>query len=261
MEKMSKIKQTLVIIGDSWGVPNYAPINYINNTIEKIKTLYSDDVEINVTHLGDPSDTHLELLLENEGYNVINFAKNGGTNLETIREAKQYFLVNLTEVDWLIWFHTESLRDRNEILTSPQIKFSIPKLTKDLAILAYQEFTDLISTLKCKTIVIGGQAPIDVDDFDNIVGQIELLIEDWHSEILGIKLPFSHGVCNLDLFDSANCTDSIEEKSKMLDNIDTILKLDCASSEFPDNAHPGKHAHKKLFDKLNYLLTRNNKDA
>ena len=261
MEKMPKIKQTLVIIGDSWGVPNYSPTNYINNTIEKIKTLSSSNVEINVTHLGDPPDTHLEFLLKNQGHNVINFSKNGGTNLEAIREAKQYFLVNFTEVDWLIWFHTESLRDRNEILTSTQIKFSIPKLTKDLATLAYQEFTDLISTLKCKTIVIGGQAPVDVNEFNNTVGQIELLIEDWHSEILGIKLPFSHGVCNLDLFGSANCIDSIEEKSKMLDNIDTILKLDCNSPDFPDNAHPGQQAHKKLFDKLYYLLTRNDKNA
>jgi len=258
MVEIKKQNGTIVIIGDSWGVPNYPPTNYINNSIEKIKKLSSSNIEINVTHLGDPPETHLEFLLNNEGYNVINFSKTGGSNLQTIRRATQYFLKYNIKVNWLIWFHTESLRDRDEILTSSKIKFSISKLTKDLTILAYQEFSDLISTLNCKTIAIGGQAPIDVTEFNRLVGPIELLIEDWHSEILGRKLPVSHGVCNLDLFDSKNCIDTIEEKSKMLDSIHTILNLDWDSPDFPDNAHPGKDAHKKLFDRIKYLLRKDN---
>ena len=242
---MSTSKLKIMMLGDSWGVPSYPPTDYVNSTIEKIKKLSLTNVEINVTHLGDPPETHLEFLLRNNGHEVFNFSKNGGSNLETIRQAKHYFLENDTTIDWLIWFHTESLRDRNEILTSSKTKFSIPVLSKDLAVIAYHEFSDLIATLKCKTIV---------KEFNNIIGVTELLLEDWHSDILGVKLPFSHGICNLDLIESDNCIDSIKEKSKMLDDIDTILRLDYESNDFPDNAHPGKRAHKELFDKIYYML-------
>jgi len=245
---------TIAIIGDSWGVPSYPPTDYINSTINKIKKLSLTNVEINVTHLGDPPDTHLEFLLRDAGYDVVNFSKNGGSNLETIRQAKDYYLKNESSVDWLIWFHTESLRDQDAILKSPNTKFSIPVLSKDLAIIAYKEFNNLVETLNCKTIVIGGQAPVFVEEFNTIIKKTELLIEDWHSEILGVKLPFSHGVCNLNLIESNYCLDSIEEKSIMLDNINTILKLDYNSADFPDNAHPGRRAHRDLFDKLNCIL-------
>jgi hypothetical protein len=243
-----------MIIGDSWGVPNYPPTEYIKAAVEKIRKNSSKDVEINVKHLGDPPETHLEFLLRANGYDVINFSKNGGSNLDTIRRAKQFVLENNIDVHWLIWFHTESLRDRNEILVSEHVKFSMSELTTKLAVLAYQEFSNLVSMMKCRCIVIGGQAPVLMGQFREIVGVPDMLIEDWHSEILGIELPFSHGVCNLDLFESPNCIDSIEEKTKMLNDIDTVLRLDYESDDFPDNAHPGKHAHKRLFDKISTLI-------
>jgi hypothetical protein len=245
---------TIAIIGDSWGVPSYPPTDYVNSVIEKIKKSSQPNIEINVTHLGDPPETHLEFLLRDAGYKVINFSKNGGSNLTTIRLAKKYCLENNIAVDWVIWFHTESLRDKTEILKSNKTKFSINTLTKDLAVLAYREFADLINTLDCKTIVVGGQAPVLVEQFIDIVKMPELLLADWHSDILGIKLPFSHGICNLDVIESESCIDSLKEKSKMLDDIDTILKLDFESSDFPDNAHPGQRAHKELFDKIHYTI-------
>ncbi len=70
-----------MIIGDSWGVPNYPPTNYINDRIDKIKKI-SSTVEIKFQHLGDPPETHIEYLLKNTGSNVINLSKNGGTNAQ-----------------------------------------------------------------------------------------------------------------------------------------------------------------------------------
>jgi hypothetical protein len=96
-----------------------------------------------------------------------------------------------------------------------------------------------------------------VEEFTKICKKPKLLIEDWHSEILGITLPFSHGICNLDLFDQPACINSIEEKNKMLNDIDTILKLDYESDNFPDNAHPGKRAHQILSDKIHNLIKNN----
>lgn len=252
---MSNIKKqtSIMIIGDSWGVPNYPPTNYINNRIDKIKKM-SSNVEIKFQHLGDPPETHIEYLLKDAGNNVINLSKNGGSNLEAIQFAKDYLENNNIKIDWLIWFHTESLRDRDEILISKKIKFSIPKLSKDLAVLAYKEFSKLLNLTKSRAIVIGGQAPIFIKEFRDHVGGVDLLIEDWHSDIHGIKLPFTHAVCNLDLFEFPNCTDSIEDKNRMLNDIDQILRLDYESEDFPDNAHPGKRAHALLFEQYNKLL-------
>ena len=243
----------IMIIGDSWGVPNYPPTNYINDRIDKIKKI-SSTVEIKFQHLGDPPETHIEYLLKNTGSNVINLSKNGGSNLEAIQFAKDYLENNNIKIDWLIWFHSESLRDRDEILISKKIKFSIPKLSKDLAILAYKEFSKLLNLTKSRAIVIGGQAPVFIKEFRDYIGGVDLLIEDWHSDIHGIKLPFTHAVCHLDLFENPNCIDSVEDKNKMLDDIDRILKLDHESEDFPDNAHPGKRAHALLFERYNKLL-------
>ena len=35
-----------MIIGDSWGVPNYPPTNYINDRIDKIKKISSYNLSI-----------------------------------------------------------------------------------------------------------------------------------------------------------------------------------------------------------------------
>lgn len=242
-----------MIIGDSWGVPNYPPTNYINNRIDKIKKI-SPNTQIEFQHLGDPPETHIEYLLKNAGNNVINLSKNGGSNLEAIRLAKDYLENHNIKIDWLIWFHSESLRDKDEILISKNTKFSIPELAKDLAVLAYKEFSKLLNSTKSQAIVIGGQAPVFIKEFRNHIGGIDLLIEDWHSDIHGIKLPFTHAVCHLNLFENPNCIDSVEDKNKMLDDIDLILKLDYESEDFPDNAHPGKRAHALLFEQFNKLL-------
>jgi hypothetical protein len=242
-----------MILGDSWGVPNYPPTEYIKHRINEIKKL-SAVAEIKFQHLGDPPETHLEFLLKDCGYSIINLSISGGSNLETIRSAEEYLNKNKIKIDWLIWFHTESLRDWSEILTSPDTKFSIPILSKQLACAAYKKFAELIKKIKCKTIVIGGQAPIFLKEFKDNIGDVDLLIEDWHADILGVNLPFSHGVCNLNLFEFPGCLDTTEEKKKMLDNIDTILKLDFESVEFPDNAHPGKKAHAELFQKIKGII-------
>jgi hypothetical protein len=239
----------ILIIGDSWGVPNYSPDNYIKKRIADIKKI-SSNAMIQFRHLGDPPETHLEFLLKDCGYNVVNLSRSGGSNLEVIQKAFTYLDDNKVNIDWIIWFHTESLRDRDKFLTSKNTKFSIPVLAKDLAIKAYKEFATLVRAAKCRSVVIGGQAPVYFDVFFEYVGEVDFLIADWHAEILGVELPFSHGVCNIDLFELPNCIDSIEEKNKMLDDIDLILKLDYDSEDFPDNAHPGKAAHKALFDKI-----------
>ena len=87
-------KKTILIIGDSWGIPDYK-ISVPNCTVLAPKE-------------------HTEYRLRNLGYNVINCSIIASSMLATISKAKE--LLNKErnlKIDWIIWFHTESIRDVN----------------------------------------------------------------------------------------------------------------------------------------------------
>jgi len=235
----------ILIMGDSWGVPSYPPKNFINSRIQYLKSL-NPSVEIEFNHLGDPPHTHLEFLLKKEGYSVINTAKSGSSNLEAILRAKDYF----NDVDTIIWFHTESLRDFKDI-NKP---FKVEDITTQYAIQSYQEFEKITKDLNCKKIVIGGQAPVIVEEFNKYVSNVDLLIENWHSEILNKTIPFTHALCHINLIGHKHCINTHEEKMQILNNVEFILNLDELSTDFPDNAHPGRIPHKNLFEKIQNII-------
>ena len=237
---------TILIMGDSWGLPSRPPLNYISKTVEKIKSL-NPNAEITHNHLGDLPETHLEFLLQDAGYSVINTSKSGSSNLESIQRAAQYIDNQSKNIDYLIWFHTESLRDFHDT----EEPFNIESTTRLLSIQAYIEFEKRFGNNDCKKIIIGGQAPVLKEEFNQYVSTPLLLIEDWHSDILGTKLPFTHALCHINLIDHPKCIDPYSKKMKTLEQIEQILDLDALSKDFPDNAHPGKDPHKKLFNTIN----------
>ena len=81
------INMNILIIGDSWGVPNYPPY------------------DLNLQHYGDPPETHTEFLLRAQGYKVTNCSIDASGNLKTILAGIKY--AETESVDWIIWFHTE----------------------------------------------------------------------------------------------------------------------------------------------------------
>ena len=237
--------KTIVIIGDSWGVPNY-----------------SKDWP-NLSHLD-----HTEFQLKDKGYNVLNFSLNGGSNIETIEYARHVLLhkpmpeqvksgidrkrdlYNLTggdikfmpepeyhgqKIDWIVWFHTESIRDLN---SGPAINFCTLKELYTISLHAgYRAFKLLIDNFpNVKTAVIGGQAFVDPIFYSYHTPNF--IIEDWRSEIVGRKLPEVYSLSRVDLVDSLY--DNTEEKLNTLNNHAAIYDAMSNTQLFFDRCHPGK---------------------
>jgi hypothetical protein len=221
----------IVIIGDSWGVPNYPPAN-------------------SLTHIGDPPETHTEFLLRNLGYDVVNFSKNGRGNINSISEALIYSRENT--VDWIFWFHTEMLRDSYLVNLE---SYTINELTETLAEIIYKKFEELRILSGAKTIVVGAQAPI-LESFHKYTFA-DNIKKDWRGELLGIDFPTIHSLCTPHLIESDRCVNSMSEKMRLLDHHEMILNSMKISDLFPDNAHPGKQCHADLTTWIDGIIRHN----
>lgn len=212
------------ILGDSWGThKGYA--EYVRN-----------------------DQKHLHHFLVANGHTVKNFSMPGAGNGASINQALPYINKNV-KIDYLIWFHTESLRDREHgMLDNP---FKIDDLTRKNAQAIYAAWKQFVLTTEAKDIIIGGQAPI-IEDL--LMHRPYHLIKDWRSELLGIPSILTHSVCHPDLFEHPNCIDSHEYRFSMLKENERIVDMMFQSKLFPDNAHPGTQAHKELFDRIKSLI-------
>ena len=222
------INMNILIIGDSWGVPNYPPEYY------GLKDR---------RHIGDPPETHTEFLLRAQGHRVTNCAINASGNYRSILEGLKH--AGQHRVDWIIWFHTEMLRD-SHLGQRDRRPYMIQNLTEEIAVEVYQLFRDLQIKAGAKAAIIGGQAPV-LDNFYHITSA-DWVKTDWRSEILGQSLPVVHSLCTPHLIESSLCRDSIEDRIRLLDQHRLILDAMAASPDFPDLCHPGREPHRKLVE-------------
>jgi hypothetical protein len=212
----------IILIGDSWGVPNY---------------------------FGSPgilAEQHTEYLLKNLGYDVINFSLNGNGNDKSISLAIDY-IDQGNNADWIIWFHTEMLRERHLIDISA--KYKISNLIQEISYYIYKKFKILKEKSNAKTLIIGGQAPV-LDTCNSY----DYIIKDWRSDICKQILPQIHSLTHLDLIENKNCCDTIEEKTILLNQHKTIFDAMEKSKHFPDNCHPGVTPHKDLSKFIDNLI-------
>lgn len=213
----------ILIIGDSWGVPNYTDPR------------------------GAPPEDHLEYRLKNLGYNVFNHAINGASNQQSMESVN---FTTLPEIDWIVWFHTECFRyefdpskthDENLIFESNKL-YKYAKL--------------FFSRTKSQLAVIGGQSPIG-PKIKNIFYKYikpDFIIEDWRSEILGEQLPESYTVSNITW--QTHNADTTQVQHQLINVHEYILRVMRNSSSFPDNCHPGSLAHDGLTKKLHGVFLR-----
>ena len=212
----------ICIVGDSWGTHTGWP-----------------------THLRR-THTHLQARLEKAGHRVKNFSIPGGSNGSSIHKATKYYTANSAKMPkYMIWFHTESLRDREDGFNDRE--FNIADLTKEKATLNYKQFKALIELTGAKDLIIGGQAPVIPELLEH---QPYYLLEDWRSELLGTPSVMTHSICHTDLLESQKCKDDAETLTKMIEDNIRILDMCRASRYFPDDAHPGSDAHRSLFEKI-----------
>lgn len=244
--------KTILMIGDSWGVPNYEGLP------------------------GDPPETHSEFRFRELGYKVYNCSMNARGNLAPLDLAKKYLsgetvilepiqlynesrsqglpkvidIVN-PKIDYIIWFHTESMRElQNKKVT----------LNENIKNAACETYIMMKNFFKehplAKKVVIGGQAPIVADIYDKFLSpHVDYIIMDWRSEILGVEMPEVHTLTHTHWVDDS--PDTTEFKLDLLEKHDIILKAMADSPYFPDNCHPGGIAHGKLVDRLHKFFQEN----
>jgi hypothetical protein len=237
--------KTILIIGDSWGVPNY----------------YGPP--------GDVPEIHTEFLLKKLGYKVYNCSLNGSGNMNTMCLAEQYLagipcvlepvkssapvtidVIN-PKIDWVLWFHTELLRDLSFMkpYIDPHDNY-IDKMISDTAKYVYKEIAQFIKKLNCNFAVTGGQAPIVNTLYEYV--QPDFIIEDWRSVILNEKMPDAHvtsSIVNLEV-----SYDTIDFKLAYMKKVEYILDKMRNSVDFPDLCHPGKRPHEELVITLDKIF-------
>jgi len=247
--------KTILIIGDSWGVPHYSPDQHVSHT------------------------DHTEHQLRQKGYNVLNYSLNGSSLIETIEYARysvmgktipEYLKGNIEHkrnlynegepklmpipnyngehIDWILWFHSEAVRDH----LSPQMMnyVKVEELHAFSSNLAYRAFSKLVECCHgVKTAIIGGQAPVSKLLYNYHTPTF--IIEDWRSEIVGYQLPYVYTISRLDMVE--NSFDSKEDKIRIMDNHRKVYDAMMNKELFFDYCHPGK-PHVLLAEKLHNIF-------
>jgi hypothetical protein len=230
----------VLIVGDSWGVPNY------NGSF------------------GVPKEHHTEFLLRNSGHTVYNCAINGGSNLESLNRAQ--CLLNSNNlvsypggdpisydqpIEWLLWFHTEFFRENDLI----NYKHTLDRNMKDIAHAVYSKFSLFIKDNNLKLCVIGGQAQLEPELFSYM--DPTFCIIDWRSDILKIVPPKSSHLLSRSFEWVPALIKDREEAIRVLNEQQQILELMQKSEHFPDNCHPGTTPHYELASILHEVFKSN----
>lgn len=215
----------ILILGDSWA--------------------YSWPIDVN----GDDS-LDFEFTLFNKGNFVINKSLYGGHNLQTLKNGKNF--INFTKplgfkVDLIVWMFTELLRDLD--------------CNNDKDELSWNHYEGMLEYLNKKTIdavneirmispeskwaIIGGHVPLYKPEQ---YSWADFVVEDWRSEILGVKLPACHSLSFQErIYENRKTLGDkvVEEEFKKYDIINNAIK-NAPEWMFPDGVHPCLEIQRKM---------------
>lgn len=235
------------ILGDSWGVGEWVLKDGIFSSIP---------------------DTGIEFYLTKLGHNVTNISAGSAGNFGQLRHAywtlKDHAGQNLN-YNYIIWFHTESIRDIQEIVINDPAEGK--RFFPDLDLTNFEDALDYMDMQNYKYaqmifdefqipfIVVGGQctvnASIDKFSFAHIV------IKSWLAELLDLdfvppKNTFFSWIKIKKILDYYN----IEEKQFIMQNIEIldqaqlVQQLAIHNENFPDNGHPARHCYQQLANRI-----------
>ena len=222
----------IIILGDSWGVPNY----------------YGPP--------GVAPEAHTEFLLKELGHTVYNCANNAGSNIDSIIQATDHS--HIGTADLIIWFHTELTRDIEYIEPG-----SLDETIERLAHETYKRIAELKNLTKAKLVAIGGCATLHPLLFDYVTP--DFYITDWVSSICGQEVPpcyISYSIPKKipkQLPDRELAQLVVDTKENLTRQFDIELKrYKCMShsEHFPDNSHPGIQPHLNLVNTLKNTYLR-----
>lgn len=235
------------ILGDSWGVGEWTKV--------------SGNFEI-VLNTG--LDYHLTQL----GHTVTNISAGSAGNFGQLRHT-YWTLKEKADYDYIIWFHTESMRDIEEILIKDPEEglkyfpnFDIKNFESALDYLDFENYKyaqTITDEYNIPFIVIGGQCPVN-----SVINQFSFAqhtIQSWLAELLDLNFdPPKNTFFSWNKIKRILDHYGIDEKEFIINNIE---QLDCAkviqdlvvdSTNFPDNAHPSDKCFKQLAQRISAMI-------
>jgi hypothetical protein len=231
------------ILGDSWGVGEWTKKSGVFESIP---------------------NTGLDYHLSQLGHTVTNISAGSAGNFGQLRHA-YWTLREKSDYDYIIWFHTESMRDIEEILIKdPEegiryfSKFDISNFESGLDYLDFENYKyaqTITDEYNIPFIVIGAQCP--VNPVINQFSFAQHTIHSWLAELLELEfIPPKNTFFSWDKIKRILNHYNIDEKKFIIDNIDhldratAIQKLAVKSPLFPDNGHPSSECFRQLAQRI-----------
>ena len=249
------MSKTFLIVGDSWS----------QGEIEQYPGQERSHV---VVHQG------LIQYLKDAGHTVYNRGGLGWSNIEAYWQTYSAFFDNThnkypppinDDIDYIIWFTTDSFRDLEESQYLERIKAnkSIRKTFLETLDQCYSKFNELSDRIGQKILLIGGWTPVspEVNKYKNLV----TIIPNVH-ELLVPESDISITQACLHLYPYTRQTAKTAKNFLTSEEIDFIkqeiieltnelnyaenVRLANKSLFYPDNDHANRQGHYKIFEKL-----------
>lgn len=231
------------ILGDSWGVGEWTKKN---GAFESVP------------------NTGLDYYLSQLGHTVTNISAGSAGNFGQLRLA-YWTLKEKSDYDYIVWFHTESMRDIEEIIINDPEEgqryfpdFDIGNFESGLDYLDFENYKyaqTIADEYNIPFIVIGGQCTVNL-----IIDQFSFAkhtIPSWLAELLDLNFtPPKNIFFSWEKIKRILNHYGISEKEFVVENIDQldrakeIQELAIKSPLFPDNSHPSSDCFKQLAQRI-----------
>ena len=214
----------------------------------------------------DPYKELIINLLSQAGHSVINLAHGGASNHGQLQNL-QYELLEKDKVDYIIWFHTEPVRDYTEFISMTYSFDNIPSpyfsdigkknLVEDLHFLNtqnYQYAQDLYEQYHTPFLVIGSAAPLSpsIENFSFF----RYKIDSWNKQISGFEdMPlncYTHHMVRMLTHNNEYKSQQALDELQKTDKLEIFMRSD--KQKYPDTSHPNTCFYPDLIDNiLNFL--------
>jgi hypothetical protein len=213
------------------------------------------------------ANTGLDHHLQQHGHTVTNISAGSAGNFGQLRHA-YWTLKECADYDFIVWFHTESLRDIIEIcMQDPEeAKTQFPLFTIDVDFNRALDYIDeqnyayaqqIYQEFGIPFIVVDGQSP-----FNRRLGKDHFVKHHikWLEQLLELNSDaprYSFGAWQkiqqiLEHY-SINEREFVIKNLEDLDRSELVIKLGKQSDLFPDNGHPSSDCFRELADQIELL--------
>lgn len=226
----------ILILGDSWGTPNY------------------------VFPMSDyRAKNHFAELLADSGHRIVNLSENGASNGRIIGSALSHGPDFIGKPDVVIWLHTSLMRDWQDMRNMHIPGQNIDNVSAASALVigakqVYPRIRELLDKYDNPPLILVEGHGYALEPY------LSQHVKPYHmfnmrELVIGKKLPRQHWISESGYLDQL--TDyTKQEIEQVVANIEIISDAMSESGLFPDDSHPGDKAHRTLYNYLQPFLQK-----